>query len=383
MGSSTDPDATRARPALLRIFAAFAVASALPACAGGEDEQSPETPAQLAALLIRPGPPPDFNPPQFHLLTLSEDGSGERIVFRAPSSVDTPLLRISDPSWSPDARWIYFTGVVEERRTPRLTYHLTDVFAIRPDGSGFRRLTESGDASTPVPSPDGETLLFTRSEHPERLPFTSGLWLMAADGTGQRRLLEVSEGAFDHPGSWSPDGEAIVFTRCRWGLPRPDGTVPNACSAQAVSRTGSELTELAERARTPVYSPDGERIAFVTDVDENGLHATGSDENAFANELYVMDSDGGDRERLTETGELDEGSPSWSPDGERIAYSREGPARFTEQLMIVAADGACPARIAGNAAVFDARRSRDYTQPAWRPRPVTAGHPQLECEEDD
>lgn len=78
---------------------------------------------------------------------------------------------------------------------------------------------------------------------------------------------------------------------------------------QTASRTGSDVRELAERASAPVYAPDGDRIAFVTDRDEHGLHATGSDENAFANELYAMDSDGGDAQRLTDTDELDEGSP--------------------------------------------------------------------------
>ena len=314
-------------------------------------------------------------------MTLNEDGSGERVVLRTPTTGGTTLLRLSDPSWSPDARWIYFTGTVEERETERLAYSLTDVFAVRADGSGLRRLTTTGDAARPVPSPDGKALLFMRSEHPARLPFASGLWLMAADGARQRRLLEAGDGQLDVPGSWSPDGETIVFTRCRWVLPRPDGSVPNTCTVQTASRTGSDVRELAERAREPVYSPDGDRIAFVTDRDEHGLHATGSDENAFAHELYAMDSDGGDSQRLTDTEELDEGSPSWSPDGERIAYEREGPARFTKQLMIVPSEGGCAARIAGDAAVSDVRRVRDYGQPAWRPGTDTA-HPELECEED-
>jgi dipeptidyl aminopeptidase/acylaminoacyl peptidase len=382
LGSSTESDATRGRRILLRVVAALAVAAALPACAGDEDEQSPETAARLAAVRAHPGNPPSFNPPRFHLLTLKEDGSDERVVLRTPMTGGTTLLRLSDASWSPDARWIYFTGVVEERETERLSYDLTDVFAVRPDGSGLRRLTATGDAGRPVPSPDGETLLFMRSEHPARLPFTSGLWLMAADGTRQRRLLEARDGRLDLPGSWSPDGETIVFTRCDWVLPRPDGLVPNTCTVQKVTRTGSDVTQLAERATEPVYSPDGERIAFVTDRDENGLHATGSDENAFANELYVMDSDGGDAQRLTETDELDEGSPSWSADGERVAYEREGPARFTKQLMIVPSEGGCAARIAGDAAISDVRRGRDYSQPVWRPGTNAGTHPELECEED-
>lgn len=142
------------------------------------------------------------------------------------------------------------------------------------------------------------------------------------------------------------------------------------------------MTPLAERAREPVYSPDGDRIAFVTDRDENGTHALGSDEDGFANELYVIDADGGNPERLTNTKDLDESVASWSADGERIVFAREGPARFIEQLMIMDAGGGCAARIAGDATVFDARRSRDYGQPAWRPGAAASAHPELECEED-
>jgi Tol biopolymer transport system component len=333
-------------------------------------------------VIIRSGPPPHFNPPRFDLVTMNEDGSGERIVLRAPMTGDATLERLADPSWSSDGRWIHFTGTIEERDTPRLTYYLSDVFAIRSDGGGLRRLTETGDAGRPILSPDGEKLLFMRLEHPARQPFTSGLWLMDADGGGERRLLQVREGWLDIPGSWSPDGETIAFTRCRWVPPGPRGRVANTCTVATVSRSGSDVGQLVERARAPVYSPAGDRIAFVTDRDQNGTHALGSDEEGYANELYVMDADGGSPERLTSTGQLDERAASWSPDGERIAYARGGPARFIEQLMVVDADGGCAARIAGDASVFDARRSRDYGQPAWGPGATTGGHPELECEED-
>jgi Tol biopolymer transport system component len=92
-----------------------------------------------------------------------------------------------------------------------------------------------------------------------------------------------------------------------------------------------------------------------------------------------MDGDGGDPERLTETEGLDEESPSWSRDGDRIVYAREGPAHFVRQLMIVEADGDCPTRIAGDASVSVVRKTVGYEQPAWRPGRVSGERSELDC----
>jgi Tol biopolymer transport system component len=397
LGSSTELDATRVSSILLLVLAASFTVS-LSGCTGDDEPESdrrvesaapPQPTARLLAVRFRPGPPPYFNPPRFDLLTMNEDGSDERVLVRSPRRGDMPMQRAAGPAWSPSGDRIYFTGVVGERETDQFTYPLTDVFVVRADGSGLQRLTNTrggGAFARPpvsqgavVPSPDGRTLLFAITEHPGERPFTTGLWMMNTDGTGERRLLEAEEGWLDLPGSWSPDGRAIAFTRCRWMPPGPEGMTPNTCTVQTVSSTGTDLTELAERATAPAYSPDGERIAFLSDRDENGTHPTGSDEVDFANELYVMDSDGGNLERLTETERLDEESPSWSPDGERIAYAREGPASFVRQLMVVEADGDCATRIAGDASISDARKVVGYEQPAWRPGRVTGERSELDC----
>ena len=99
----------------------------------------------------------------------------------------------------------------------------------------------------------------------------------------------------------------------------------------------------------------------------------------FANELYVMGADGGNPKRLTVTKGLDEESPSWSPDGGRIAYAREGPASFVRQLMVIGADGRCPTRVAGDGAVSDVEKTVSYAQPAWRPGRITGSRPELDC----
>lgn len=314
---------------------------------------------------------------------MNEDGSDVRVLVRTPMRGATTILRLSDPAWSPDARWIYFTAVLEEREAARFHYHVTDVFAVSPDGSALRRVTSTGDASFPVPSPDGRKLLYARFERPDERPPTVGLWLMDAEGGGQRRFLQARKGWIDLPGSWAPDGRRIAFTRCLWAEPGPGGRIPNTCAVHLASSAGIDVKRIANRARSPIYSPDGSRIAYVTDRDENGTHMLGSDEEGFSNELYVMEANGRSPTRLTDTEQLDEEQASWSSDGSRLAYGREGPTAFAHQVMIMRADGSCPTRIAGNGAANGAREWRDFNQPSWRPGRLTEDHPELDCSGED
>ncbi len=70
----------------------------------------------------------------------------------------------------------------------------------------------------------------------------------------------------------------------------------------------SRITSHPAREVAPAYSPDGTRIAFVTDRNGNA-------------EIYVASADGSNATRLTQTTEA-EGSPSWAPDGSRILFDR-------------------------------------------------------------
>jgi Tol biopolymer transport system component len=366
------------------LIAAFLASGVAAGCDSGDERTgatrsvpkaapSQET-ARIAAIRLGPG-----NPPRFALLTTDDDGSRQRVLVEAPRRGMERLGPVGAPAWSADAQRIYFVGVLGERKGDRFVYYESDAFVVDANGGEPRRITRSGDVETVASSPDGATLLVARAEHPGKLPFTVGLWLMDPDGRNARRLLDPEDGQLDLGGSWSPDGSTIVFTRCTFELPGERGMIENTCGVHTVSSDGSDLHELAERSSQPSYSPDGGRIAFVSDRDEHGEIPRGEDENSFANELYVMDADGDDQHRLTETESLDEASPSWSPDGSRIAYSRQGPARFTTQLMIVNDDGSCPTRILGNASKSDVHTPW-FKSPAWRPGSFARDLTRLDCD---
>jgi Tol biopolymer transport system component len=82
-------------------------------------------------------------------------------------------------------------------------------------------------------------------------------------------------------------------------------------------------TQLDWKDGSPAWSPDGTRIAFSSERDGNA-------------EIYVMKADGSGVTRLTNT-KADDGDPSWSPDGKRIAFvsGRNGKA----EIFTMNADG--------------------------------------------
>lgn len=81
------------------------------------------------------------------------------------------------------------------------------------------------------------------------------------------------------------------------------------------------LTDHPGRDDAPDWSPDGTKIAFVSEM------------SGTATDLYVMDADGGNVTQLTSDPASD-GYPGWSPDGEWIAFDREV-SRLKIEIMIV------------------------------------------------
>ena len=135
------------------------------------------------------------------------------------------------------------------------------LYVVDADGSGKQLLT-SARYATPAWSPDGRRIAFR----------VGGVHVMNADGSGQRRL---TSGA--HP-SWSPDGGRIAFLR-----KEPTG-LPGVWELYAMNADGSGQRKLvAHTARNsvvgsaPAWSPDGRKIAFVSDLNGTSLGRSGRD----------------------------------------------------------------------------------------------------------
>ena len=155
----------------------------------------------------------------------------------------------------------------------------------------------------------------------------SEIYVMDGDRRNQRRV--TVNPAVDRLPAWSPDGKKIAFVSNRnnrnkdhkqiWAIdsdgkrilydahldPEEHNLAPAGITVMDADGNNKRL--LTDEGAHPSWSPDGERIAFM------------SGRNGKVNHIYVMDADGQNQMQLTHDF-VHKRLPSWSPDGKRIAY---------------------------------------------------------------
>jgi TolB protein len=296
--------------------------------------------------------------------TVNRDGWGEIWLMRADGTDRTRLTDreppqndasgSTSPVWSPDGTLIAYTAQIGTP-TPEEDQRLTEIYVMRADGTDVRRLTtnEEFDAA-PSWSPDGQRIAFARISEPGTAAARGGIFVLDADGGGEEQLTDVVVPTFDFAPAWSPDGTRIAFARSSPSA----GPELFKVGLYVVTLEGGAVTKLTSEAGEPDWSPDGTRLAFTSYRDLFGRTCF-HDCNP-SGEIYVMDAEGGQATRLTET-EANDHSPAWSPDGRLIAFvsDRSSPEDHENEIYVMNADGGDVRRITEND-VWD-------LSPAWRP----------------
>ncbi|MFM7786489.1 MAG: S9 family peptidase, partial [Gammaproteobacteria bacterium] len=231
---------------------------------------------------------------------------------------------VEDPQCSPDGKWIAYTVSASDVATDS---RRSSLWMVSFDGTEDLQLTLGKDAdSTPRFSPDGRSIAFL-SARPADGP--TQVWVLDRRGGEARALTHVAGHIEDF--AWSPDGKRLALVMRE----RTDATAPP--KPIVIDRFGfkSDIEGYLESSATrrlylfdigtkdltpltgdtlhdehdPAWSPDGKRIAFVSN------HATEPDRSN-TNDIFVVEARPGARPAKIVT--------AWAPNSQRIAWSPDG-----------------------------------------------------------
>ena len=117
--------------------------------------------------------------------------------------------------------------------------------------------------------------------------------------------------------AWSPDGTEVVFTTNLTGR-------LNLWKVSAAGGFPIQLLQSEDRQSGAVWSPDGKWIVFDQDFGGGELY-----------DLFAVSRDGGELINLTNTPDISETSPQWSPDGSMIALEYRPKAASTVNIALL------------------------------------------------
>ena len=272
---------------------------------------------------------------------------------------------VRDPQISPDGGWVAYSVTTVDSAKDKSD---SDVWMTSWDGATTLRVTSSPESeSAPRWSPDERYLAFLSGRQEGK---GAQVWLLDRRGGEAQRITQIRGGISEF--AWSPDSKRLVLVvdeetdsiarkdTAERKTPKPIvvnrynfkrdvagylGTKRSHLTLfELESKKAETLTNTLDDDGSPSWSPDGRRIAFVRRA---GVSEPGS---AADDDVFVIDARAGATPRaLTDFAGPDGGRPAWSPDGQWIAFLRGDEPKYSaynlSKLAIVPSDGRTPARM--------------------------------------
>jgi len=227
-----------------------------------------------------------------------------------------------------------------------------DIYSVNSDGTNVKALTNDGHSHDASWSSDGRQILFIHDGTTQSLPafrpganvesnFPVGLYAMDRDGSSAHSVLSL--GYLLRRAAWSSDSKTIAIAL---NLP-PTSENRNGPGLFLVAANGQGEPRLLIRgAIAPSWSPDGRRLA----ISRQGA-------------IEAINADGSGRISLTDPTVRAE-YPAWSPDGKQIAFDADTGIFHRSEVFVMGADGSDPRQI-----TTDPDWGCEY--PSWSPNGQT------------
>lgn len=274
------------------------------------------------------------------------------------------LHDVGDPQCSPDGKWVAYTVSSIDKDADKRD---SDIWMVSWDGSQKVQLTNSPESETaPRWSPDGKYISFT-SSRPGKAKGNQ-IWILDRRGGDARQLTDFKLRISEY--QWSPDSKRLALVMRESDEPDPEANKPAATPPKppkpividryhfkqdiqgylsGVRRSRVYLYDIAAKRlellttdkdfdeSNPAWSPDGTKIAFVSNHDAEPDRTRNSD-------VFVVEARPGSTARkLTNHPGPDGGRLAWSPDSRYIAYTQGSDPKYSaynlNRLAIVPADG--------------------------------------------
>ncbi len=309
------------------------------------------------------------------LVAIAASGAMLSAQARRPLSLDDlgAIKEVRDPQCSPDGRAVAFVVSTTDVKEDKTHSH---IWMVDVDGASERQVTSSQDSEgTPKFSPDGKYLSFT-SSRPGKAKGNQ-VWLLDRSGGEAFQLTELKGRLQGY--EWSPDSKRLALvvgdpdsdaetaTESGEGSGKPKVPKPIVIDRYKYKQdvqgyllsgrhTYIDLFDIASKKldrlttskideSSPSWSPDGSRIAFMSN------RAADPDREP-SSQLFVVDAKPGSTEKaLTpETSRGGRGRAEWSADGKWLALLEGDDKKYgaygMEHLTLVASDGAsAPTRV--------------------------------------
>jgi hypothetical protein len=194
---------------------------------------------------------------------VAPDGSNDRRLWTDPGA--TEELGVFDVAWRPDGKELAFSS---GHAAAYSLYH-ADLYAIRPDGAGLRKLTNPPDRTEFARYPKGSVTVTVRNDQPayQQTHASAGVFIVYVAGADEPQQITLPPGAtrtllFKSVADFGDKAQAVVavWGKYRWFMPGLDVQAGRMVKAPTFSITGDGIDLFG--AFRPIWRSDGSRVSY-------------------------------------------------------------------------------------------------------------------------